>query len=167
MFYHHEFAESHFRSINGRPEFKIIVPQGATTKLSMMIQEKDEVPFCFPNPKPAFNELFAENSKWTPYRISFTNSGILIVFKNREIELNPEDADIDIYDTRDFAISRPYSSFVPSSSSITFYINIIDANNEPTEAYTILVDNNIVTITTDRQSSSFNTKARTFARAKL
>ena len=149
MYYIHDPSESHFPSINGRPEFKIIVPPNMTAKLSMILVDDDEIPFEFPNPKPSLKELLAENSDWSPYRISFTNDNLLITFAKREIEFDPENADVDIYDTRDFSVSRSYASFRPSLDGITFLVSIFDSDGEISESYNVFVTEDVVYISTE------------------
>ena len=149
MYYIHNPSESHFPSISGRPEFKIIVPPNLTAELTMILVNEDEVPFEFPNPKPVFNELLAENSNWFPYRISFTDDSLLITFAKREIELDPEDADVDIYDTRDFSVSRPYASFNPSLDGMTFLVKLFDSDGEYLEAYNIFVCDDVIYISAE------------------
>lgn len=146
MFYVHDKAESHFYSINGRPEFKIIVPSASAAELTMMVVDGEVLPFQFPNQKPELKRLLAKDSKWVLHRISFTDNGLLLVFSERNIELSPENSDTENYDSRDWAVSCSYESFKPSPDGIAFYIDIFNVYGEIIESYDIFVSDEIVVI---------------------
>ena len=60
-----------------------------------------------------------------------------------------EDADVDIYDTRDFSISRPYASFNPSLDGMTFLVKLFDSDGEYLEAYNIFVCDDVIYVSAE------------------
>ena len=150
MFFIKESANSVFRSVNNRPEFKIIVPDGYSARLSMMLLDGCEESFRFPNPKPSFEELFDKRTAWRPFRISFVDNGMMVSFSNRSLGLDPnlplEELDADIKHRDDHSISRTYASFCPCPDGMEFIIELLNPDNEIVEEYIVYIEENSVTI---------------------